>query len=115
LISGTGPFKPSEVAEELEIRVLGSMPFDPRAALIAGGAPGTAKEFIRSNLVAFGREVVGDLVGEKSRDESEESGKRRRTSQKHDREKRPRILERVRPAHESPPVRPDERPQAASL
>src|SRR5580658_3690577 len=66
VISGIGPFTPSEVAEELEIRVLGSMPVDPRAAQIAGGAPGTAKEFIRSNLVAFGREVVGDLVGGKS-------------------------------------------------
>jgi MinD-like ATPase involved in chromosome partitioning or flagellar assembly len=115
VISGIGPFKPLEVAEELEIRVLGSMPVDPRAAQIAGGAPGTAKEFIRSHLVAFGREIVGDIIEEKSRDETEKRGRRGRSTGKGDQDKHRRILGRVTPAQEGPPASQDERPRAASL
>jgi hypothetical protein len=64
VIVGTGAFKPVEVAEELDVDVLGTAPSDPRAALMACGAAGTAKEFVRSKLVAFARELVTALTEE---------------------------------------------------
>ncbi|HVC71817.1 MAG TPA: hypothetical protein VNC61_16295 [Acidimicrobiales bacterium] len=62
VVTGPGEFKPMEVAEELDVNLMGVVPFDSRAALMACGAPGTAKEFIRSKLVAFAREIVGALI-----------------------------------------------------
>jgi hypothetical protein len=59
---GAGVFKPSEVVEELDVNVLGTVPFDPRAALMACGGSGTAKEFIRSGLIAFARTIVTALI-----------------------------------------------------
>jgi hypothetical protein len=63
VLVGTDAFKPAEVAEELDVDVIGVVPFDPRAALVACGGQGTAKEFIRSGLVAFAREIVTGLIG----------------------------------------------------
>ncbi len=65
VVVGTGAFKPAEVGEELDVPVMGVVPTDPRAALIACGASGTAKEFVKSNLVAFAREIVTVLTKEK--------------------------------------------------
>jgi len=62
VIVGKGAFKSTEVAEELEVEVLGVVPSDSRAALMACGATGTAKEFVRSKLVAFARELVAALI-----------------------------------------------------
>jgi hypothetical protein len=62
LIFGTGLFKPAEVAAELDMNVLGVVPIDHRAADMACGKPGSGKEFSRSPLVRFAREVVGGLL-----------------------------------------------------
>jgi len=62
VIAGTGIYRPAEVAAELDVEFLGIVPFDPRAALLASGSPGTAREFIRSRLFSFAREVVSALV-----------------------------------------------------
>ncbi len=58
---GAGDARPAEVSDELGLRVLGVVPDDRRAASMACGAPGTAKHFIRSELVAFARELVTKL------------------------------------------------------
>ena len=62
VVVGTGTYEAAEVAEELDVNVLGAVPFDPSAALMACGSPGTARRFIRSGLVAFAREMVTALI-----------------------------------------------------
>ncbi len=74
VIVGTGAFKPIEVAEELDVDVLWTVPSDPRAALIACGATGTAKEFVRSKLVAFARQLVSALINGDPTNTSEGDG-----------------------------------------
>lgn len=74
VIVGTGAFKPVEVAEVLDVDVLGVVPTDSRAAGMACGATGTAKEFIRSKLVAFAREIVAALTHEETTAAPSEAG-----------------------------------------
>lgn len=115
VIVGAGAFKSSEVNDELGVDVLGIIPFDPRAARMACGMPGTAKEFVRSGLVAFAREVVIALIETTSVSSGHGHGSGRRRSR--DRGKRHRILQRLSPAPGSPrprSIRPDERPRASS-
>jgi MinD-like ATPase involved in chromosome partitioning or flagellar assembly len=61
-LAGPGAFKTKEVAEELGESVIATVPFDGRAALMACGAPGSSREFARSNLVACARQVVSRLL-----------------------------------------------------
>jgi hypothetical protein len=103
LVVGSGDFAAAEVAQELEIDVLGSIPFDSRAALMACGAPGPVKAFRRSALVAFGRETVTALSGNTAligHDESHGVVPTRR-----DLQGRHRILARLHPVW--PASRPD--------
>jgi MinD-like ATPase involved in chromosome partitioning or flagellar assembly len=62
VLVGAGAFTTAEVAEELDVHVVGVVPFDPGAALMACGSPGTTRRFIRSGLVAFAREMAAALV-----------------------------------------------------
>jgi len=62
VIFGTGPYQPAEVAGELDLAILGVVPIDHRAAQMAGGMPGSGKEFSRSALVRFAREIVVGLL-----------------------------------------------------
>jgi hypothetical protein len=62
LVAGSGDFTVAEISEELDVAVLGVIPFDARAALMACGATGTAKEFVRSGLIAFARDLVAALT-----------------------------------------------------
>jgi MinD-like ATPase involved in chromosome partitioning or flagellar assembly len=95
VVVGTGAFKPSAVAEELEVNVLGVVPFDPRAAQMACGAPGTAKEFIRSGLVAFAREIVAVLMEAGPVRGAGDHGTRRRSARPGRLESRHRMLDRL--------------------
>jgi MinD-like ATPase involved in chromosome partitioning or flagellar assembly len=61
---GAGTFAPAEVSEELGLDVLGAIPVDPRAAMMACGVAGTARAFVRSDLVAFARELLVALLGQ---------------------------------------------------
>ena len=97
VIVGTGAFKPSAVAEELEVNVLGVVPFDPRAAQMACGEPGTAKEFIRSDLVAFAREIVSVLVEAGPVNAAGDHRSRRRSARTGRLEGRHRMLDRLSP------------------
>jgi hypothetical protein len=60
---GTSGFQPGEVSEELDAPVLGTVPFNVRAAQMACGEPGAPKVFVRSALVACARAMVTKLVG----------------------------------------------------
>lgn len=62
VLMGAGVFTTAEVAEELNITVVGVVPFDPGAARMASGSPGTTRRFVRSGLVAFAREMAAFLV-----------------------------------------------------
>jgi hypothetical protein len=68
LIAGPGEFTSVEIARALDVEVQGTVPFDPRAAVMARGGPGRAKEFSRSALVAFAREIVRKLLDDGSLD-----------------------------------------------
>jgi MinD-like ATPase involved in chromosome partitioning or flagellar assembly len=95
VIVGMGAFKPGAVAEELEVNVLGVVPFEPRAAQMACGAPGTAKEFIRSGLVAFAREIVAVLIEAGSVHAAGDHWTRRRSARTGRLESRHRMLDRL--------------------
>jgi len=62
LMVGNGEFRPDEVAGEIGINVLGSVPFDPAGAAMACGVPGTTRGFMRSGLVVSARAVVAALL-----------------------------------------------------
>jgi MinD-like ATPase involved in chromosome partitioning or flagellar assembly len=102
VIAGAGVFSPAEVAEALGTYVLGIVPTDPRAALIAGGAPGTAKEFIRSDLVAFAREVVAVLMERTTVMTPPGHDKGRRSPMRRERAGRHRLLQRPTMVPRSP-------------
>jgi hypothetical protein len=117
VIVGTGVFTPAEVGEELDVNVLGTAPFDPRAASMAAGAPGTAREFVRSGLVGFAREIVSSLTESAPVDASSIHGTGRRRPRHQDGAGRYRIRERRSPVPRPstmPPVRTDERPRTTS-
>lgn len=63
VLVGAGGFTTAEVAEELDVHVVGVVPFDPGAARMACGSPGTTRRFVRSGLVAFAREMAAAFVG----------------------------------------------------
>jgi MinD-like ATPase involved in chromosome partitioning or flagellar assembly len=69
VIVGSGDFSPSHVAEALAIDVLGTIPFDLRAARLARGGVGSAKAFARSALVVFARALVS-VITDQSKSES---------------------------------------------
>jgi MinD-like ATPase involved in chromosome partitioning or flagellar assembly len=113
VIVGAGTFKSAEVSDELHVSVLGTIPFDPRAARMACGVPGTAKEFVRSGLVAFAREIVITLIETTSVGSGLGHGNGRKRNR--DRGNRHRILQRRSSAPESPKprsIQPDDRPRA---
>jgi MinD-like ATPase involved in chromosome partitioning or flagellar assembly len=115
VIVGAGTFKSAEVSDELDVSVLGTIPFDPRAARMACGVPGTAKEFVRSGLVAFAREIVITLIETTSVGPGRGHGNGRRRNR--DRGNRHRILQRLSAAPGSPrprSIQPDERPRTVS-
>jgi MinD-like ATPase involved in chromosome partitioning or flagellar assembly len=95
VIFGVGNFKPPELAGELDTAVIGSIPFDPSAALMAGGGPGTVKEFSRSPLVASAREIVAALIQETTTDREQGQGIRGRTPDSQE-TARPMIRRRLR-------------------
>jgi hypothetical protein len=95
---GSGTFGQAEMAEELGLAVLGVVPVDPRAALMACGVAGTARTFVRSDLVAFGRELLVTLIGETS------PGRGRR----------PRTADNGRPG-DNGPSDPDRPPEATAV
>ncbi len=41
LLSGRGPYSPEEIAETMDLRVIGALPHDPAAADVVGGASGS--------------------------------------------------------------------------
>ncbi len=96
VIVGAGQFKPSELIEELDVHVLGTAPLDPRAALMASGGSGTAKEFIRSELIAFARTVATALTGGSSLGKASEHKTGRGFSRRLAPERRHGILNRTR-------------------
>jgi MinD-like ATPase involved in chromosome partitioning or flagellar assembly len=106
--AGPGPFEPAEVAEELGLDVLGVIPYDPRAALMACGVAGTARSFVRSDLVAFGRELLMALIGE----HSEKRGGHHRTARHRLRgESGPSVWDR---SSEATSASPDEKARASA-
>jgi MinD-like ATPase involved in chromosome partitioning or flagellar assembly len=62
LLIGSGGFKPDEVAGEIGVGVIGTVPFDPTGAAMACGATGTSRAFMRSGLVVSARAVVASLL-----------------------------------------------------
>ncbi len=66
VLVGSGAFRPEELGTELGIKVIGTVAFDPPAAHIACGEPGSSKAFIRSPLVASAREIVRLLLLEET-------------------------------------------------
>jgi hypothetical protein len=62
VIIGASEFTSEEVAEALGLDVFGVVPFDPRAAEMACGASGKTREFVRSVLVAFARQLVTAIM-----------------------------------------------------
>ena len=101
VIVGPGVFKPHELARELDSTVIGSIPFDPAAALMAGGGPGTAKDFSRSALVASAREIVATLIEETTSDTTPGHGPPGGTAKRPTPESRSRIRRRLRSAPEA--------------
>jgi MinD-like ATPase involved in chromosome partitioning or flagellar assembly len=86
LVVAPGDCQPSEVADELDVTVLGTVPLDPRAAKMACGGPGTAKELVRSGLVAFARQIVNALTdGTHISTEPDRTTKERRVTRVRDR------------------------------
>ncbi len=117
VIAGVGVHKPAEVVAELGVDLLGVLPFDTRAASMASGSPGTVKEFIRSGLVAFAREVVASVMDGTQTCGEHGDGSGRRPTESGDFENRRRILKRLSPEprkHGSERVRRDQRPRATS-
>jgi MinD-like ATPase involved in chromosome partitioning or flagellar assembly len=107
VVVGTGDFRPAEVAEELDAPVMGNVPIDRRAALVVCGAPGTAKEFVRSELVAFAREVAAVLTTSTTVGPADGHGRNRRSSRSRDGQGRHRLLGRLIPMPRVPgPQRP---------
>jgi hypothetical protein len=64
VLVGTMGYTPSEVSLALDALILGVLPWDIRGAQMAGGGPGSAKEFNRSPLIGFSRRLVSSLVPE---------------------------------------------------
>ncbi len=117
IIAGSGVHRPADVAAELDVTLLGVLPFDGRAALMASGGPGTVKEFIRSGLVAFAREVVTALMDDLQPRPERNEGKKRRATRSRDADGRRRILRRLGPEARtsgSERTRHDHRPRATS-
>jgi len=95
VIAGTGVFKPAEVAEELGVNVLGFVPFDPVAARMVCGAPGTTKAFVRSNLVAFARETAQALIERARVIPAPDEGRRHQPPKREDSKRTRRSAERL--------------------
>jgi MinD-like ATPase involved in chromosome partitioning or flagellar assembly len=117
VLAGAGVFTTAEVAEELDVPVMGVVPFDPGAARMACGSPGTTRRFTRSGLVAFAREMAALLVDGMP---SGAIGDERRGERGHtgpDPERRHRLREtvgRTPRGSRAPRTRADERAPAAS-
>jgi len=117
VIAGSGVHRPADVAQELDVKLLGVLPFDARAALMASGAPGTVKEFIRSGLVAFAREVVTALIDDLQTHPERGEGRKGRATRSREADGRRRLLKRLNPesrTSRSERTRHDERPRATS-
>lgn len=59
---GTRPYEPREVAEAVQVPLLGAFPEDPRTARILGGHSGSGRRLARSPLLDAARRIAVDLV-----------------------------------------------------
>jgi MinD-like ATPase involved in chromosome partitioning or flagellar assembly len=66
ILVGEGQFGVRDASSALGIEVLEAVPDDPSAAAVACGAPGKAREFARSRLVASARRIVDRILCEVS-------------------------------------------------
>ena len=61
LLSGRGPYSPEEIGDTMDLRVIGSLPHDPAAAEVVGGASGSRPD--RSALFRAARPACAAIVG----------------------------------------------------
>jgi hypothetical protein len=61
LLSGQGPYSSEEIAETMALRVIGSLPHDPAAADVVGGASGSRPD--RSALFRAARPASAAIAG----------------------------------------------------
>ena len=101
VVSSGGDFKASEVEQVLEARVLGVLPDDLAGARMAGGGSGRAREFLRSPLVGFARDLVDVLASASAvdhrRPERRDDPRRHDELDRDDGEKRPKVWRRQLP------------------
>ena len=61
LLSGRGPYSPEEIAQTMDLRVIGTLPHDPAAAGVVGGASGSRPD--RSALFRAARPASAAIAG----------------------------------------------------
>lgn len=59
---GARPYTPSEVAEAIQLPLVGTIPEDARAAAALNGAPGSERRLVRSPLLRAAREAAHELA-----------------------------------------------------
>lgn len=62
VVAGRASFRPAEVADALGIGLLGTVPWDPAAAAMLAGQPGSRRNLTRAPLVVAGRRLIPGLV-----------------------------------------------------
>ena len=63
LLIGEGPYRVEEVAQTLEVEVLGQLPADPAGAALLGHAAGSARALGRSPLIRAARPLTEEIIG----------------------------------------------------
>jgi hypothetical protein len=98
VVVGSGDFPSSAIVDALGIDVLEHVPFDARGARIACGAPGTAREFVRSALVASARRMVTHLFDPPAASTANENTRQGRWREQQHAEVGRRLLNKLHPA-----------------